>query len=51
MAGKAKRNEKKCKAYRAKIGKPRGPGVAGNKSGKGYAARGITRAKKTVKKG
>lgn len=36
MASKHKRNEKKCQAYRAKVGKPRGPSVAGNKSGKGF---------------
>lgn len=36
MAGKAKRNQKKCERYRATVGKPRGPGVKGNKSGKGF---------------
>jgi len=28
------RNEAKCKRYRLRVGKPRGPGVPGNKSGK-----------------
>lgn len=28
------RNEKKCAEYRRRVGKPRGPGVPGNKSGK-----------------
>lgn len=44
MAGKEKkssggnrkkgRNKIKCAEYRRKIGKPRGPGVSGNKAGK-----------------
>lgn len=33
-AGKYGRNEVKCKRYRARIGKPRGRGVDGNKSGR-----------------
>lgn len=32
-----KQEKKKYKTYRATIGKPRGPGAAGNKSGKGYS--------------
>ena len=28
------RNKVKCEQYRQRVGKPRGPGVAGNKSGK-----------------
>lgn len=28
------RNKVKCAEYRNRVGKPRGPGVAGNKSGK-----------------
>ena len=38
MAGGAKylRNKDKCKAYRSRKGKPRGPGVSGNKSGKNW---------------
>ena len=28
------RNKAKCESYRRRIGKPRGPGVPGNKSGK-----------------
>lgn len=28
------RNKLKCERYRREIGKPRGPGVPGNKSGK-----------------
>lgn len=28
------RNKVKCANYRARVGKPRGPGVSGNKSGK-----------------
>lgn len=28
------RNEAKCKRYRARVGKPRGPGVPGNKVGR-----------------
>lgn len=28
------RNEAKCKVYRTRIGKPRGPGVPGHKSGR-----------------
>jgi hypothetical protein len=28
------RNKKTCEAYRQRVGKPRGPGVPGNKSGK-----------------
>jgi hypothetical protein len=31
---KAGRNKVKCERYRARVGKPRGPGVKGNKSGK-----------------
>jgi hypothetical protein len=33
---KIKRNQKKCERYRATVGKPRGPGVKGNKRGKGW---------------
>lgn len=33
---KIKRNQKKCEQYRARIGKPRGPGKKGNKSGKNF---------------
>ncbi len=33
---KIKRNERKCKVYRMNVGKPRGPGLSGNKSGKGW---------------
>jgi len=29
------RNRVKCERYRRRVGKPRGPGVAGNKRGKG----------------
>lgn len=29
------RNRVKCAEYRRRVGKPRGPGVPGNKSGKG----------------
>lgn len=28
------RNKVKCASYRSRVGKPRGPGVAGNKAGK-----------------
>ena len=28
------RNKVKCAAYRLRVGKPRGPGVSGNKSGR-----------------
>lgn len=28
------RNKAKCERYRARVGKPRGPGVKGNKRGK-----------------
>lgn len=28
------RNRKKCQLYRARVGKPRGKGVAGNKAGR-----------------
>jgi hypothetical protein len=28
------RNKIKCEEYRRRVGKPRGPGVAGNKAGK-----------------
>ena len=28
------RNRKSCEAYRKRVGKPRGPGVPGNKAGK-----------------
>ena len=28
------RNKVKCSNYRARVGRPRGPGVSGNKSGK-----------------
>lgn len=38
MASKIGRNVDKCKRYRAAIGKPRGPGKTGNKSGKGYSS-------------
>ncbi len=47
MASKSKKS--KYEQYRSRIGKPRGPGVKGNKSGKGYTARGIPRARKAVK--
>lgn len=33
-------NSDKCKRYRMRIGKPRGPGKPGNKSGKNYTPRG-----------
>jgi hypothetical protein len=33
------RNRKKCEEYRRRTGKPRGPGVPGNKSGKNKTAR------------
>ena len=42
-AGKSKKNRKygrnlvKCAAYRARVGKPNGKGVAGNKRGKNAA--------------
>jgi hypothetical protein len=32
------RNEVKCERYRQRVGKPRGPGVPGNKSGKNKPA-------------
>ena len=32
------RNKDKCLSYRLRVGKPRGPGVPGNKSGKGKLA-------------
>lgn len=28
------RNRKKCERYRRRVGKPRGPGIPGNKAGK-----------------
>jgi hypothetical protein len=31
------RNRDKCAEYRRRVGKPRGPGVPGNKSGKNRA--------------
>ena len=31
------RNQSKCQAYRSRVGKPRGPGVPGNKAGKNQA--------------
>lgn len=33
------RNKDKCAEYRRRVGKPRGPGVPGNKSGKGKTQR------------
>ncbi len=33
-ASKVGRNKVKCERYRREIGKPRGPGVPGNKSGR-----------------
>lgn len=33
------RNKEKCKRYRARVGKPRGPGVKGNKAGKNKTPR------------
>jgi hypothetical protein len=32
------RNERKYGGYRRRVGKPNGPGVAGNKKGKGRAS-------------
>lgn len=33
------RNKAKCLNYRARVGKPRGKGISGNKSGKNKASR------------
>lgn len=33
------RNKVKCERYRARIGKPRGPGIPGNKAGNNKAPR------------
>lgn len=33
------RNDAKCERYRQRVGKPRGPGVPGNKSGKNKTPR------------
>lgn len=33
------RNKVKCERYRRRVGKPRGPGVPGNKSGKNKTPR------------
>lgn len=30
------RNQVKCQRYRTRVGKPRGPGQPGNKTGKGW---------------
>lgn len=37
--GRKGRNKKKCERYRAKVGRPNGPGRAGNKSGKNKITR------------
>lgn len=34
------RNRDSCARYRARVGKPRGPGVPGNKAGKNKTPRG-----------
>ena len=33
--GKHGRDKIKCEKYRTRVGRPRGPGVVGNKAGKG----------------